>query len=232
MTLERLDSNNEATLVASSTNTSNREEIPLEGLQPNVDYVLIVAGDANPAYTLTINAPERPERDWAEKHGAHDDYSLVIDPGKSLQPDWAEQIEGRPNNNSTKNALDLRSVADLPFTLPVAVRSADSYNFQPLDNSWQASNESGRIGTWSNTQLFSSDYYKNPLGGSNMGAAGMGSGFGPNFSPAIMLPPVNPQIFNQMLPGTFMTVNGSVDPYLQLQRSTDFLMPWAAPVPP
>lgn len=69
---------------AISGTTSHRQEISLEGL-PAGEYCLRVAGrdnaTTNPEYTLALNAPVRPEADWAEvgPRGSNNEAAAAYD---------------------------------------------------------------------------------------------------------------------------------------------------------
>ena len=58
-----------------SAGSADREEVSLAGLPEGTYYIRVYSSTrrTNPAYTLTINAPQPATGDWAEQHGAFTD---------------------------------------------------------------------------------------------------------------------------------------------------------------
>jgi hypothetical protein len=88
--------------VATSEAASDRQQVSLAGLAAGTYFLRIygVNGATNPLYNLTINAPARPERDWAEAHA------------------------GQPDNNTPASAFDLREVSEPVFVTELSIHPA------------------------------------------------------------------------------------------------------------
>jgi uncharacterized delta-60 repeat protein len=103
--LTRLDDPNTPHRRASGE--GDREEVSLAGLPPG-SYLLAVLGEANPQYTLLVNAPQ------------------------TAAADWAESGPGRSDNNAQPLAEDLRLVTGTMSLSELSITAGDDdwYRFQ------------------------------------------------------------------------------------------------------